>query len=65
MPIYEYACTRCEKEFEELIVRSSDEAAVKWSRLRRSETWRAELAPRVHPRRAERRGRSAACGPVG
>ena len=29
MPIYEYACTRCEKEFEELIVRSSDEAAVK------------------------------------
>ncbi len=25
MPIYEYACARCDKVFEELIVRKSDE----------------------------------------
>jgi putative FmdB family regulatory protein len=29
MPIYEYACSRCGKSFEELIVRRSDADAVK------------------------------------
>ncbi len=29
MPIYEYACPRCGKSFEELIVRRADEAEVK------------------------------------
>jgi putative FmdB family regulatory protein len=29
MPIYEYACTLCGKSFEELIIRSTDEAEVK------------------------------------
>lgn len=29
MPIYEYRCAPCGRDFEELIVRRSDEAAVK------------------------------------
>ncbi len=29
MPIYEYACSRCGKGFEELIIRRSDEDEVK------------------------------------
>ncbi len=29
MPIYEYTCAPCGKEFEELVIRRSDEAEVK------------------------------------
>jgi putative FmdB family regulatory protein len=67
MPIYEYACTPCGKQFEELIVRRSDEADVKCPACGSREIGRQMSRPaaaRVSGGGAA--GASApACGPVG
>jgi putative FmdB family regulatory protein len=67
MPIHEYSCSRCDRTFEELIIRRSDEGEVKcpkcgsrrvgrlMSRPAAARTGGGGPAPRAAP----------ACGPVG
>ncbi|MBK9518853.1 MAG: zinc ribbon domain-containing protein [Anaeromyxobacter sp.] len=68
MPIYEYACPACDKSFETLIIRKSDEAEVACP------TCKSQVVTRQMSRPAATRGggsggggASAApsCGPVG
>ena len=63
MPIYEYVCRKCDKVFEDLIVRMSDEAELhcpvchgKVSRI---------LSRTAAGVRSGSRSPSGACGPVG
>ncbi|ABS26683.1 zinc ribbon domain-containing protein [Anaeromyxobacter sp. Fw109-5] len=65
MPIYEYACTRCEKQFEELIVRRSDEADVKCPACGGAEVSRRMSRPAATRGGASGGGAPPACGPVG
>jgi putative FmdB family regulatory protein len=67
MPIHEYSCSRCDRTFEELIIRRSDEGEVKcpkcgsrrvgrlMSRPAAARTGGGGSAPRAAP----------SCGPVG
>jgi putative FmdB family regulatory protein len=66
MPIYEYACPRCEKEFEELVVRRSDEVDVACPSCGAREVVRRMSRP-AETRGSGRGGPVArrACGPVG
>jgi putative FmdB family regulatory protein len=65
MPIYEYACTRCDKGFEELIVRGSDEAEVKCPACGARELTRQMSRPAATRGAASGGGAPPACGPVG
>jgi putative FmdB family regulatory protein len=67
MPIYEYACTPCGKQFEELVIRKADEADVKCPACGSADVGRQMSRPA-----AARVGGSGggalsapACGPVG
>ena len=64
MPIYEYACASCEKRFEELIVRKSDESEVKCPACGRREVARQMSRP-ASTRTGGGGGAPPACGPVG
>jgi putative FmdB family regulatory protein len=67
MPIYEYACTPCGKQFEELLIRTSDEAQVKCPACGSAKVGRQMSRPAAA--RVEGSGGGAAstraCGPVG
>ena len=64
MPIYEYACERCEKVFEELIVRKSDEADLRCPACESADVRR--VLSRTAPGGKSASGSSGrACGPVG
>lgn len=67
MPIYEYACARCDKSFEELVIRSTDEAEVKCPACGTGEVSRQMSRPAAA--RVGGGGGSGAparaCGPVG
>jgi putative FmdB family regulatory protein len=65
MPIYEYRCARCEREFEELVVRRADEAEVSCPACGARDVGR-----RMSRTAAPRTGAGASpaprgCGPVG
>jgi putative FmdB family regulatory protein len=66
MPIYEYRCDPCDKTFEELIVRKSDEAEVACPECKSREVSRLlsrTSAPRTGGAGPSGPGRS--CGPIG
>jgi putative FmdB family regulatory protein len=67
MPIYEYACARCHRSFEELLVRKSDEAEVRCPECKSRKVER--LMSRPAAARVGGGGGAArpapACGPVG
>ncbi|WP_242345127.1 FmdB family zinc ribbon protein [Anaeromyxobacter terrae] len=65
MPIYEYACAACEKKFEELIVRKSDEAEVKCPACGGREVARQMSRPAAARVGGSGGGAPPACGPVG
>jgi putative FmdB family regulatory protein len=67
MPIYEYACTSCQKVFEELILRKSDETAVACPACKGGQVSRVMSRPAA-TRAGDGGGDRAAapaCGPVG
>lgn len=63
MPIYEYACRKCEKIFEELVVRKSDEAEVRCPACSSARVDR--VLSRTAPSRGGGSSGGGACGPVG
>ena len=66
MPIYEYACSRCDRSFEELVIRRSDESRVKCPKCGSPEVGR--LMSRPAAARTSGGGAAGAaprCGPVG
>ena len=68
MPIYEYACKACDRAFEELVLRRSDEADVRCPACKGKRVERRMSRPAAA--RAGGEGGSAArsspgCGPVG
>jgi putative FmdB family regulatory protein len=66
MPIYEYACSRCAKSFEELVIRRSDADEVKCPACGTREVSRKMSRPAAA--RVEGSGGSGpgpGCGPVG
>ncbi|HET7825481.1 MAG TPA: zinc ribbon domain-containing protein [Anaeromyxobacter sp.] len=66
MPIYEYACSRCGKSFEELVIRRSDADEVKCPACGAREVSRKMSRPAAT--RVESSGGSGpppGCGPVG
>lgn len=68
MPIYEYACSRCDKGFEELIIRSSDADEVKCPACGTREVSRQMSRPAAARMGGGGGGGSSAgpsCGPVG
>ncbi len=64
MPIYEYACKDCEKLFEELIVRKSDEAEVRCPACASQHVERRMSRPAASRVSGGSSG-GGACGPVG
>jgi putative FmdB family regulatory protein len=67
MPIYEYACKACEKVFEELVIRRSDEAEVRCPACKGRKVEKLVSRPAAS-RSGEGAGSGAparACGPVG
>jgi len=62
MPIYEYRCQRCEKVFEELIIRKSDEAELRCPGCKESKVARVMSRPAAT---TKANGSAGACGPVG
>jgi putative FmdB family regulatory protein len=65
MPIYEYSCTTCEKQFEELIIRSSDEEGVRCPACESREVERRMSRPAATRGGPSGGGAPPACGPVG
>ncbi|HVP68930.1 MAG TPA: zinc ribbon domain-containing protein [Anaeromyxobacteraceae bacterium] len=66
MPIYEYACRKCDRIFEELIVRRSDEVAVKCPHCEGREVEKVMSRPAARAGGGEGGSRAApGCGPVG
>ncbi|WP_242394141.1 FmdB family zinc ribbon protein [Anaeromyxobacter oryzisoli] len=68
MPIYEYTCTPCGKQFEELIVRKSDEAQVVCPACRSAEVKRLISRPAATPGSGDGGGGGfggPSCGPIG
>jgi putative FmdB family regulatory protein len=67
MPIYEYSCKECDRAFEELVIRRSDEAEVRCPKCGSRRVGRLMSRPAV----ARSGGGSAspraapACGPIG
>jgi putative FmdB family regulatory protein len=67
MPIYEYACAPCGKDFEQLVIRRSDEAEVQCPLCGSREVARRMSRPaaaRVSDG-SSAAARAPACGPVG
>lgn len=64
MPIYEYVCRKCDKVFEELIVRTSDEAELHCPVCHGEKVSRV-LSRTAAGARSGSRSPSGACGPVG
>ncbi len=64
MPIYEYACQQCEKIFEELVVRKSDEADVRCPACESPRVERVMSRPAASARSGASFG-GGSCGPVG
>ncbi len=66
MPIYEYACAECQKSFEELLVRRSDEADVRCPKCKSRKVDRLMSRPAAARIGGGGASRPApACGPVG
>lgn len=69
MPIYEYACKACDRAFEELVLRRSDEADVRCPACKGKRVEKRMSRPAASQSRAEGGGASSAsspgCGPVG
>ncbi|GAO02620.1 MULTISPECIES: zinc ribbon domain-containing protein [Anaeromyxobacter] len=66
MPIYEYACARCGKSFETLIIRRSDEAEVACPACNGREVSRQMSRPAAARTGSDGGGAPArGCGPVG
>jgi putative FmdB family regulatory protein len=66
MPIYEYACPRCGRSFEELVVRRSDEADVRCPGCGASDVARQMSRPAsVGSGAGSSAPTSRGCGPVG
>jgi len=66
MPIYEYACARCQKSFEELLVRKADEADVRCPSCKSPKVQRLMSRPAAARMGGGGAPRAApACGPVG
>jgi len=65
MPIHEYACPACDKTFEALVLRKSDEAEVACPTCGTAEVSRVLSRPAATPRSGGGGGPSPACGPVG
>jgi len=66
MPIYEYACKKCDRVFEELIVRKSDEADVKCPACDGRRVEKVMSRPAAVAGGGDGGARSApGCGPVG
>ena len=68
MPIYEFACAPCGKQFEDLVIRKSDEAEVKCPACGSRKVSRRMSAPaaaRTGGGDAGPRAQARPCGPVG
>jgi putative FmdB family regulatory protein len=67
MPIYEYACRACDRVFEELVIRRSDEAGVKCPVCegRRVEKLVSRPAAARSGAGGDAGAPAPACGPVG
>jgi putative FmdB family regulatory protein len=66
MPIYEYSCRACDRTFEELVIRRSDEAEVRCPACQGRKV--EKLVSRPAAARSGEGGGGAtapACGPVG
>jgi putative FmdB family regulatory protein len=64
MPIYEYACSGCQKAFEELIVRKSDEGEVRCPGCGSPRVNRVMSRPAASVKSGGR-ATGRACGPIG
>jgi putative FmdB family regulatory protein len=64
MPIYEYTCRSCDKAFEALVMRSSDEAEVACPDCKARDVERRISRPAAPPSGTGARV-PRACGPVG
>jgi putative FmdB family regulatory protein len=67
MPIYEYACRACDRVFEELVIRRSDEAGLRCPSCQGREVEKVMSRPAA-ARNAEgpsSGGPARGCGPVG
>jgi len=64
MPIYEYACKKCRRVFEEFVVRSSDLAEITCPSCRTREVEKVMSRPAAVAGRGGTGG-SPGCGPVG
>ena len=65
MPIYEYRCATCGRDFEELLVRRSDEADVKCPACGSRQVSRQMSRPAASPTGGGGGRPARACGPVG
>ena len=65
MPIYEYACPRCDASFETLIVRRSDEAEVRCPRCGTPDVARRMSRPAAVGGSSGGGSLPPACGPIG
>ena len=68
MPIYEYACKACDRTFEELVLRSSDEAEVRCPTCKGKRVEKRMSRPAAARAGGEgggAAGPSPGCGPVG
>jgi putative FmdB family regulatory protein len=67
MPICEYACKACDRAFEELVLRSSDEAEVRCPTCKGKRVEKRMSRPAASRSGADGGGAasSANCGPVG
>lgn len=68
MPIYEYACPACDKTFETLVIRRSDEAEVACPTCQRRDVSRVMSRPaalRAGGGGGDLGGPAPSCGPIG
>jgi len=67
MPIYEYACKACDSDFEELVLRRSDEADVRCPKCKGKRVEKRMSRPAAARSGGEGGSASASpgCGPVG
>jgi putative FmdB family regulatory protein len=69
MPIYEYSCKACQRDFEELVMRRSDEDDVRCPACKGKRVEKRMSRPAAHSSGegggASAAGASPGCGPVG
>lgn len=65
MPIYEYACRKCRKSFEELILRKADEAEVRCPACESRRVERLLSRPAATRSGGGPSASAPGCGPVG